>query len=461
MSLLLGWMGCLGWLTGGDEDPKGPAGDDASGTSPTAPACVGDGFSAGVDTWSLPAGYPDGSFDTLADSASDGLGWAVFDLDGRGGLDLVVSETDTDRGVGTTRWLAYLGGESGFGPAATEWSLPDGYTDGSFTTFSGDDDGFVWGLVDMDGDRAPDLVVADADADPDVGTDHWLVYLNGGDGFGPGATEWALPAGYPGRPFAHLADVDSADDVAWALLALDADRAPDLVVTASDAAAEVGQRHWLVYPGGGAGFGPSAVEWGLPDGYVGGTFDRSYDAHRDATDWALLDVDDGGLDVVVVRSDADGSVGGDHWLLYPNTGDAFGPGTDWGLPSGYAARTFETVADADAGDGLGWGVLDLDGDDPLDLVIATSDSLADLGTTRWLLYRGGTDGFGPAADDWSLPTGFTDGTFAGLADTTDPAVVWGLVGLDADDLPDLVIAANRADSAVGVDHWQVARGVCR
>lgn len=168
----------------------------------------------------------------------------------------------------------------------------------------------------------------------------------------------------------------------------------------------------------------------------------------------------GGVDVVVVHGEADAAIGDEKWLVYGNTGAGFGSGEDWALPAGYPGGTFHAFYDESTGADPGWGVFDIDGTDRIDLVVTENATIPDLGVTRWQVYRGGAGGFGPGADDWALPGGFPEGTFADFYDSGDAGVSWGLMSLDADTLVDVVVAGNDADASVGEDHWQVARGTC-
>lgn len=274
-------------------DKSSPSDSRSTPDTSTQASCVGTGFTPGVEAWSLPAGYPSGTFDSPTDAGGDRSTWAVFDIDGNGGADLVFAQTEGAEDVGRSRWLAYLNSGNGFGPAGTDWELPSGFADGAFTSFGEDSGGLAWGLIDMNADGAADLVVARSDTAPDVGTEHWLVYFNSGGRFGPAATEWALPGGFAAATFDGLAD-GALGDVTWALLDIDGSGVPDLIVTETEAAADVGRSHWLAYLDGADGFGPAATQWGLPDGYADGAFDHAYDVEDDDTRWGLLDVDGGG-----------------------------------------------------------------------------------------------------------------------------------------------------------------------
>jgi len=210
----------------------------------------GTGFGPSASDWSLPSGFQDGALDALGDtSSSDGVVWGLLDLTGDGAVDLVVADTDAGAGgIGSSKWLVYANSGTGFGPSASDWSLPSGFQDGALDTLadSSNSDGAVWGLLDLDGDAALDLVVADTDAGAGgIGSSKWLLYANSGSGFGPTASDWSLPVGFPDGGFDTLYD-DSADSIDWSLLNLGQDNVLDVVIARNEADGSVGASHWQV-----------------------------------------------------------------------------------------------------------------------------------------------------------------------------------------------------------------------
>ncbi len=169
--------------------------------------------------------------------------------------------------------VAITGAEGeGEGPGVINWDLPagghgsQGYyaTDGSGGVGSG-----KWSLVDMDGDRRPDLVItAETDASGDFvqlgfpNDGHWLVHKNTGSGFANTGTKWRLPAG--GHSSQGYYATDGSGGVGsdkWSLIDMDGDQRPDLVLTAeTNASGDFVQRgfpnegHWLVHKNTGSGF---------------------------------------------------------------------------------------------------------------------------------------------------------------------------------------------------------------
>ncbi len=124
--------------------------------------------------------------------------------------------------------------------------------------------------------------------------------------------------------------------------------------------------------------------------------------------------------------------------------------TSWALPG---TATFDRLADFTSS-GRTYATLDLDADGNLDLVVTFTSYTAhdDVGTTHWLVYRGGDAGFG-AAESWSLPTG----TFEKLADFTSSGRSYATFDVDGDRRPDLVVTQTKysASDGVGKTHWLV------
>jgi hypothetical protein len=242
-----------------------------------------------------------------------------------------------------------------------------------------------------------------------VGTDHWLVYRNTGAGFAAAGTNFAMPPGYGYAAFSTLASSSpyctNVIDPAYALLDVDGDARPDLVVlfTCDPVNDRVGTDHWLVYKNSGAGFAAQSSRFALPPGYgyaAFSTVSSSSPYCNNVVDpaYALLDADgDDRPDLVVLFTctpQTDG-VGTTQWLIYRNTGTGFvaQPGC-MALPSGYGYAAFSTLSSSSPycnnTSDPAYFVLDLDGDRRLDIdVDFTCDPQNDqVGTARWLLYRG-------------------------------------------------------------------------
>jgi hypothetical protein len=306
------------------------------------------GFSTIAMNWTLPRPVTRTAFDTATVSHS------TVDLTGDGILDLVFTD-DTPAGVGTTHWLVYPGGKSGFG-AATTWSIPRAVTDLSFDTAT-----VRYATFDLTGDGRLDLVFTD-DVMSGVGTTRWLVYPGGASGFG-GAMDYTLP-----RAVDRL--FNSSFDFSHATIDLTADGVPDLVFT-NDTPPAVGTAHWLVYAGGASGFG-AATMYTLPRAVTTISSNTATVAH------ATFDLDgDGRLDLVFTDDTPPGA-GTTRWLFYPGGASGFGAAIDWTIPRMVPDLSFDSFDTV-------WSTLDMTWDDRPDLVF-TNDPMPGVGTTEWLVY---------------------------------------------------------------------------
>ncbi len=145
---------------------------------------TGDGFAAEAMTWTLPPGFADGDFATIADAYcnADEPMFSIADFDGQDELDLVVTWDcgGDDAALGDSRWDVYLGQSGGFASTPTAWTLPEGYPAGSFPFIARnqcDATGSpIYTTMDLDDDGALDLVVTYACEEGAVGTSKWLRY---------------------------------------------------------------------------------------------------------------------------------------------------------------------------------------------------------------------------------------------------------------------------------------------
>ena len=162
----------------------------------------GDGFSNAATNFSIPSG----GFRLPGEGApcnfarNTDFAYALTDMDGDDLPDLVVTDLcDDDQGVGATLWRVYKSDGDGFSDTATNFSIPSGGFrlpgEGAPCNFARNTD-FAYALTDMDGDDLPDLVVTDlCEDDQGVGSSHWRVYDNEGDGFAATALDLPLPSG--------------------------------------------------------------------------------------------------------------------------------------------------------------------------------------------------------------------------------------------------------------------------
>ena len=360
---------------------------------------------------------------------------------------------------------------------ASDHELPSGYAAGGFLGLGADvacgaDGTPSYATVDLTGDDVLDLVVTRLCGDDAVGSDHWLVHPGGQDGFAVDPVEWQLPAGYIAGGFRAIgtAAACGADGTpSYATTDLTGDGAPDLVVTRVCGDATVGDAVWRVHPGGGDGFG-DATDWSLPGGYIAGGFlgtGAVVACGADGTpSYGLADLDrDDRLDLVVTRVCGDAAVGDTRWRLHAGGGDGFASSpSDWGLPSGYATGAFLAAGAVVAcgADGTpSYGLVDLDGDRGLDLVVTRVCGDAAVGDAQWRRHPGGEGGFG-AAEPWRLPDEYTAGAFLALGTVAacgaDGTPSFAAGDVDGDRIADLVITRVCGDAAIGDARWVVHAG---
>src|SRR5690606_22503490 len=99
--------------------------------------------------------------------------------------------------------------------------------------------------------------------------------------------------------------------------------------------------------------------------------------------------------------------GRDHWLVYEAGDEGFTSGREWRLPTGYPPGSFDRFESFEC---TVWNLNDLDGDGKTDLVVTRTCGDDRVGSSHWLLYRGGDAGFG-AGEEWEVPQGFAKDTF--------------------------------------------------
>ncbi len=477
--------GAGGGATGPSSSSSSSTGAGAGGTAEIPPeACR---FEPAV-AFALPSGFDAEQLDDVAADDSSlcvegELSYGLRDMDGDLRPDLVVTDRCDHGEVGTTEWLVYLHQGDRFAEEPLAWALPGGYAldqlddladDGGTTCVEGE---LSYGLLDMDGDLRPDLVVTDRCDHAGVGTSHWSVYLNQGDGFADLPLAWSLPFGYGADALDDLQKDESnlcvVGELSYATIDLNGDERPELVVTDACDHEGVGTEHWLVYVNDGAGFSSNPIYWSLPSGFTSDDFD---DVAGDGgacfegeLSYGLRDLD-GDLrpDLVVTDACDHGGVGTEHWLIYFNDGDGFvTTPTEWSLPGWPNDALDDLQTDEGAGcvEGeLSFAVLDADGDRAADLVVTDFCDHEHVGTTHWLVLRAETEGFAaPAA--FTLPAGYGFDALDDLAADDGALCVQGelsyaAMDLDGDRVLDLVVADDCDVDGVGTGHWRFYRGVC-
>jgi hypothetical protein len=442
--------------------------------------------------YALPSGFGTDGLDDLSKDTGgvclEGeLSYGLRDLTGDLRPDLVVADDCDLDGIGTGSWRVYPAEANGFG-AAIDWALPVGFGVDALDDLAKDSGGacfeseISYGLVDMNGDERPDLVVADACDFEGVGTTHWLVYENHGDGFAAIAQSWALPPAYTFDDLDDLAADDAGGcavgELSFGLEDMDGDLRPDLVVSDACDLEGTGSDDWLVYRNEGDGFASAAIGWALPSGFG---FDALDDLEKDdgglcalgELSYGLRDMD-GDLrpDLVVTDDCDDGAAGDVYWAVFHNDGDRFASvSVSWALPIGFGYEQLDDLsADESAsciGGELSYATLDANGDRTADLLVSDRCDVEGTGTTHWTLVASTGTELAPAGA-WLLPAetaGFSFDQLDDLAKDTGTVCAGGelsyaAVDLDGDRVLDLVVSDDCDDAEVGSTHWRVFRGSC-
>ena len=304
------------------------------------------GFPAAPRRWAVPdSGQSDGFFSAYY--TDDTRCWSLVDLDGDGRMDLVQTANPALSGgivwsdATGAYWKAWAGGASGFASSSRRVAVPaSGLSDGFFaTTYQSAAPGTrFWTLLDLDGDRRPDLVQT---ADPahsggfvwsDTQGPSWKVFRGSAAGFGAASR---LPVGASELSDGFFASAYTAPPSAqgeryWLTVDLDGDGLPELVQTGDPAhpggfvRTDAQGAYWRVWHlGGAAPATPS--RWSVPASGLSDGFFAAYwtDGGNGQRAWFLADLDgDGRLDLVhtadptrtglYVFTDAQGA----YWKVY-------------------------------------------------------------------------------------------------------------------------------------------------
>jgi len=389
------------------------------------------GFSSDGSPWALPAppvplleeAFARLGGSRLCESMTTGFNYTTRDLDSDGAVDLVVTSACDDAEVGTDHWLVYAGGSGGFASRPMEWTLPapppelaiEPFATTNGVTLCSLTQNFRYATLDLTADGVNDLVVTSACDEAGVGTDHWLIYAGGSEGFASEPSLWALPpAPTPllSEPFVGLSGsfpcTPTPASFSFSTADLTGDGAIDLVVSAACDEASVGTDHWLVYPGGAEGFAAEPVSWTLPASPFG-LADETLPTlaggglcgpSKTGFNYATTDLTgDGSADLVVTSACDDAEVGIDHWIVYPGGESGFEskPAT-WGLPAVPTPKAGEAFPSLGGSGrcgsstfGFNFTTTDLTADGLTDLVVTSACDETGVGTDHWLVYPGQCD----------------------------------------------------------------------
>jgi hypothetical protein len=289
----------------------------------------GAGFDAGATLWQVPGAtfFGEETFDRFtapSDCGSDATpAYDLADLDGDGAIDLVVTDHCSVVSIGETLWRFHPNTGSGFALAPETFALPGDAYDGddSFPTLTeevdctGGDEQPGYALVDLDADGDPDLVVLDL-CDPngtgDVGEEHWLVYLNRGDGVGDTPVLWSLPGAQQAGDetfdlLERVANCSTDGRPTHGLFDGNGDGRPDLVIAdeCDPLNDDVGELHWVVYLNQGNGFQQTEQLWLIPGvEFPGGetfdTFSAVEDCGVGVPSYDVIDLNGDGVDDLVI-----------------------------------------------------------------------------------------------------------------------------------------------------------------
>jgi len=423
-----------------DDTGGGDAGDREITCTSLASA-----FAKGPTSYALPAPRCGESF--TAFGASGDVAHSMLDMNGDRRPDLVITRDACDTDVGTRHWDVYLAGDEGFGKAPTPYSLPAARCGETFDAPYGTGD-LRYMLLDVDGDRRADLVVTKDSCDADVGSKRWDVYAAGDGGFARTPTPYTLPAARCSVSFDSASAGSSS--LRYALVDLDADRRPDLVVTKDSCDADVGSKRWDVYAAGDGGFAKTPTPHTLPAARCAKPFDAFASSSEVA--YLLFDVDaDRRPDLVVTRDACDAEVGAKRWDVYAATTAGFAKSpAAYALPAGRCGGSF----DATAKDGeVRWSLLDLSCDGRSDLVVTSDGCDTEVGAKRWDVYVASEAGFAKAPSSIALPAARCAQPFDRLASGVGGGVSFGLLDTSADGRGDLVVTQDECDADVGVSRW--------
>jgi hypothetical protein len=345
------------------------------------------GFAATPASYVVPPPTCQVDFDDLASSYGAALTFATLDVTGDGLLDLVVTKDKCDTTVGQTHWNVYEGGASGFAATAASYAVPPPTCQVDFDALaSADGAALTYTVLDVNGDKIPDLVVTKDTCDTTVGQTHWNVYTGSTTGFAATPASYAVPPSTCQVQFDGVASAYGAA-LTYSTFDLTGDGIPDLVVTKSTCDTTVGQTHWDVYLGSASGFAATPTSYAVPPPTCQVDFDGVASAYGAALSFVMTDLTgDGNPDLVVTKSACDTTVGQTHWDAYVGSASGFAATpTSFAIPPPTCKVDFDATSASSDGP-LGFAFTSLGGSCAPSLVVYSSQCDSSVGQAHWDVY---------------------------------------------------------------------------
>ena len=154
------------------------------------------GFAAQPASFAVPPPRCQTRFNASA-STTGNVDYALLDLTGDGTPELVVLSDSCDATVGSSHWDVYASNSTGLAAQPTPFAIPAARCQTHFDASASATANAAYALLDLTGDRRPDLVVFSDTCDATVGNSHWDVYA-------AGSKTGTFPGTPPGDPPANI-----------------------------------------------------------------------------------------------------------------------------------------------------------------------------------------------------------------------------------------------------------------
>lgn len=286
-----------------------------------------------------------------------------------------------------------------------------------------------------------------------------------------GFEEWTVPsppwAGERGLFAPGVVQVGFAGQ--WALIDMDGDELPDVIMTHPAESPHPPLTAWQLYRNTGAGFDEVAIPWPTPPPEASGETDFYQLSNPvpgvGSVGWDTVDLDGDGLPDLVVTSDDVGQPldGGSHWMVFRGTGAGFEPSPlIWPTPdiSLVGERAFYLTENRHPAFPR-WSLRDLNGDERPDLIVTSGVGLEPLGDGQWQVFWNHGAGFESTPWPWSTPPRELASPYGFYApeqqaEFSDRAL-WSLLDMDGDGRPDLVLTSSAGVNPLPGNKWEVYR----